>query len=499
MSKRRSKEIKRPIPSIRSRIFLSMLILLSVMLLILWVSQTIFLSQIYQYVKMNEMEKVTKTVTENIGNENFKELLDDVSNDYEICFTVIDITDDGHQIVYSSHSMNDCIIHKLPTEKIISKWYAEASKNGGEITKIITHDEFFDTIYGTEQVPDENELSDSILSVTLSKNDSGNTYLYALNSSVHPVSATIRTIRTQLTTISIIMIAVTCIISFILSKRISSPICNMSKDVKVFSSGNYDVRFAETGTEETVELAKALNHMKDELSKVDKLQKELIANISHDLRTPLTMISGYSEVIRDIPGENTPENMQVIIDETARLSSLVNDLLNVSKLQSGHVPLNIQRINITEAVRSTVARYDKLISHEGFKILFDYDCDVYILADEIRMLQVIYNLINNAINYAGDDKKVTVKQETVDGKVKILITDTGCGISEDDLPFIWDRYYKVDKVHKRARVGTGLGLSIVKSTLTLHSCTFGVSSEIDKGSTFWFEFNIADTDNILCK
>ncbi len=487
MRDRKLKNVNRPIPSIRSRIFISMLILLSVMLLILWISQTIFLSQIYQYVKVNEMKKVTNTVNDNIGNENFKELLDDISADYEICLTVINISDEA-QVVYNSHSLNSCIIHKMPTDEVINKWYLETAKNGGELTKIISREEFRNSVNGASASPDDNEPANCIISISIFEGSDGNTYMYALNSSLDPVSATIRTLRTQLMTISVIMIAVTCIISFILSKRISSPISNMSKDVKVFSTGNYDVRFDESGTEETVELAKALNHMRDEISKVDKLQKELIANISHDLRTPLTMIAGYSEVIRDIPGENTPENIQVIIDETARLSSLVNDLLNVSKLQSGAQPLNLEKINITEAVRSTVSRYDHLVSHEGYKIIFEYENDAYIFADEVRMLQVIYNLINNAINYAGEDKTVTVRQEVKDGKVRILITDTGCGISEEDLPLIWDRYYKVDKIHTRAKVGTGLGLSIVKNILNLHDCTFGVSSELDKGSTFWFEF-----------
>ena len=489
MNDSKNPRVKRPIPSIRSRIYLSMLILVSVMLLILWVSQTIFLSQIYQYVKLNEMEKATYTIRKNIDKENFESILDSLSEDYEICMTVINATN-GAEVVYDNHTLNDCIIHEMSAIEIKSKWFNEAMLNDGEITKIISNDQITGAAHN---VNFDNEFSENcIVCVTTYESDDGNIYMFTLNSSVLPVTATIRTMRTQLMSISILMVAVACIISFVLSKRLSSPISNMSKDVKIFTSGNYDVKFEETGTEETVELAKALNHMKEELSKVDKLQKELIANISHDLRTPLTMISGYSEVIRDIPGENTPENIQVIIDETARLNSLVNDLLNVSRLQSGADPLNIKKINITEAVRKTVERYYHLISHEGFKINFDYDTDAYIMADEIRMLQVIYNLINNAINYAGDDKTVTLKQEIQGGKVKILIIDTGCGISEEDLPYIWDRYYKVDKVHKRAKVGTGLGLSIVKNILNLHDCEFGVSSELDKGSVFWFEFKTVE-------
>ena len=154
--------------------------------------------------------------------------------------------------------------------------------------------------------------------------------------------------------------------------------------------------------------------------------------------------------------------------------------------------MNIQRVNLTNAVYQTVERYSKFKEHNDFIINFEYEDTVYVMADEIRLLQVIYNLINNAINYTGADRTVTVTQTVENGIVKIAVTDTGEGIKEEDLPLIWDRYYKVDKIHKRAVIGTGLGLSIVKNVLLLHGSRFGVSSELKKGSTFWFEFKTVE-------
>ncbi|MBQ8567119.1 MAG: HAMP domain-containing histidine kinase [Clostridia bacterium] len=487
------KQNKKFVPSIRTRIFISMLILTFVMLFIIWLTQTVFLAGMYRYIKTNDMENIASVVGSNLDKENFDLLLDDISAKHETCLTVINVSKDN-EIVYNSHALNNCIVHKMTTDDIIRHWYMEAVKSDNSFVKIISADEFRNSYfdYGSfDNVLPDDGVSNCIISANVTKNAEGDTYLFVLNSSIEPVSATIRTLRIQLISISLLMVAVAGIMSFILSKRIASPIANMSKDVKRMAKGD-PVRFVEAGTEETVELARTLNYMSNELEKVDKMQKELIANISHDLRTPLTMISGYSEVMRDIPGENTPENMQIIIDETARLSSLVNDLLDLSKFQTGVQVLNCRVMNLTEAIRKTVERYEHLISHNGYDISFEYDRDVYIYADEIRILQVVYNLINNAINYTGDDKRVTVRQKVSDGYVKILIIDTGCGISEDELHLIWDRYYKVDKVHSRAKVGTGIGLSIVKNILTIHDCRFGVSSEIDKGSTFWFEFKIID-------
>ena len=223
---------------------------------------------------------------------------------------------------------------------------------------------------------------------------------------------------------------------------------------------------------------------------MDRLQKELIANISHDLRTPLTMIKGYSEVMRDIPDENTPENIQVIIDETERLSALVSDLMDLSRMQSGACEAKMTEFDLTDAVRETLERYDTLVNHRGYSLNFVYDRSAYVLADRGMILQVLYNLMNNAINYTGEDRRITVTQTVKEEWVRISVTDTGEGIEPDQMPLIWDRYYKVDKVHKRATVGTGLGLSIVKGILELHGAAYGVNSTLGQGSTFWFELPI---------
>ena len=196
--------------------------------------------------------------------------------------------------------------------------------------------------------------------------------------------------------------------------------------------------------------------------------------------------------MRDIPGENTAENIQIIIDEASRLSELVDDMFDLSRIQTGVRKPIAELFSITESVRATLHRYRELTKRKGYKIDFVSDADVYIFADKGMILQVVYNLINNAINYSGDSKEILVKQDVFDGKVRISVIDKGEGILESDIPFIWDKYYKVDKQHKRATVGTGLGLSIVKGILELHNATYGVTSVPGRGSTFWFELNVAD-------
>ena len=279
-------------------------------------------------------------------------------------------------------------------------------------------------------------------------------------------------------------------LSFSIAKKISAPIIKINKNARTLATGDYSITFNKDGYSEIAELAETLNYTAKELSKVEELRQELIANISHDLRTPLTMITGYGEVIRDLPGENTPENIQIIIDEAKRLTSLVNNVLDISKLQAGVQTPNLMPFNLTKLIDEIFNRYTKLTEKDSYDITFEKETDVFVNADEIRITQVLYNLLNNAITYTGADKKIIIRQIVKDKKVRIEIIDTGEGISQDDLPYIWDRYYKVTGQHKRAQIGTGLGLSIVKAILKLHNAEFGVNSEIGKGSTFWFELPI---------
>ena len=332
-----------------------------------------------------------------------------------------------------------------------------------------------------------NDVAESIIYVKIVDVDDVE-YVLMVNSVLTPVDSTVTTLKSQLLIISLIMIIVGFVIAIILSASISKSMIRLNEGAQRLAEGDYSVHFDSEDYKEVAQLSATLNYAAGELEKTDSLQKELIANVSHDLRTPLTMIKGYSEVMRDIPGENTPENVQVIIDETERLTGLVNDMLDISKLKAGTIALKPETYNITDSIKTVLMRYNKLREVEGYTIDFDYDREVEIYADEQKMYQVIYNLINNAINYTGDDKKVFVTQKVIDDEIlRFEVKDTGKGVKPEDIPYVWDRYYKDKSAHKRAIQGTGLGLSIVKSVLELHGAKYGVSSAVGKGATFWFE------------
>ena len=227
----------------------------------------------------------------------------------------------------------------------------------------------------------------------------------------------------------------------------------------------------------------------------EQMKATLLRSISHDLRTPLTIIKSYAEMIRDLSGDNPVKRQahtQVIVDESDRLSGLVSDMLDLSKLESGTLKLNISRFDMAETVKEIINRFAVYQHRDGYVITSQCEEEAWVEADQLKISQVVYNLIGNAINYTGEDKTVHIAVHVQRGKVRFSVSDSGEGIPKEEIDRVWERYYKSSQRHKRAAVGTGIGLSIVKNILLLHHAEFGVNSKVHKGSTFWFSLNKAD-------
>lgn len=485
-----------------------MLSFMAILLIILWLFQTVYLDTFYKAIKTNELENALKNVEEFAGDDEFYEAVETIADRYDICILVTDT--EGNQL-YSAEKNVNCAIHKLPSNEL--KNLMERAGENGNVIKIknnagLNFDKYKNSVKGDELMSGEEERNkfkdkmdmmnmpendevESLIIVKLLTLDDGTEYVVFLNSMVTPVSATVDTLRVQLIYISVIMIIISLVVAIIISLRVSKPIIKINDTAKKMAQGDYNVEYEEGGYREIAELSRTLNYTARELEKTESLQHEIIANVSHDLRTPLTMITAYSEVMRDIPGENSPENVQVIIDEAKRLTNLVNDMLDISKLQAGVTTLDAREYNLTKGIKSVIDRYSKLVEQDGYKVYFQYsDEDVMVKADEFKIYQVLYNLINNAVNYTGEDKTVIIRQIVNGGIVRIEVTDTGEGIPPEKIENVWERYYKIDKKHKRAVMGTGLGLSIVKNILKLHDAKYGVISKVGNGSTFWFELKI---------
>jgi signal transduction histidine kinase len=462
------------------------------MLALLWTFQVLFLDQFYKGIKTRELNSTADTLVKNVNSSNLEDLADSLAASNEMCILLLDTS---RNVLVSVDILPDCRIHPIDSLELL-RLYSLALENGGRyMEKNVNQHQMIIAGPSFQVFRPRTDEKESLILVRIIQTPGQSDKILLLNSMISPVDATVRTLEIQLIFVTLIMIGVSFVLSIILSRRLSQPIIRVNESAKEFAKGNYDVNFDGKGYREISELNDTLNYTAHELSKAEGLRKELLANISHDLRTPLTMITGYSEMMRDIPGENTPENVQIIIDEASRLTRLVNDLLDLSKLQAGVQELTVIRLNLSDLMEGILLRYTKLTEQDGYQIEPDIAPDIWVDADESKLSQVIYNLINNAINYTGSDKRIFVKlMHRDDGWVRVEITDTGIGIPPEQLDAVWQRYYKIDRSHKRAAVGSGLGLSIVKNVLELHQAKFGVDSIVGKGSTFWFELPESTND-----
>ncbi|MBO5476827.1 MAG: HAMP domain-containing histidine kinase [Clostridia bacterium] len=323
------------------------------------------------------------------------------------------------------------------------------------------------------------------------KQISDTNYCYVIIMPIDPIDATSTVITSQLIYITVISLIISTIISLFMSRRISRPIMEMNESAKKLGKGDYNVIFEKCGYDELDELADTLNSATTSLERTDEIRRELLANVSHDLKTPLTMIKAYSEMIRDLSGDNKQKreaHLKVIIDETDRLTRLVNDMMDLSKIESGIITLNKEKFNFSQVATSLIDTIKMSNMDTPHEIKYTIPNDLYVYADRTKIEQVLYNLVINAIKHSGEgNRKIDVKVTATQKRVKVEVKDDGVGISKEDLKHIWDRYYKASESFTRNVQGSGLGLSIVKNILLKHSSDFGVDSEVGKGTTFWFD------------
>lgn len=482
--------------SLRVYLSLAFLIFSLVLIAVMWLFQSVLFDAVYRTIEAAQVERCASSIIRNIKNEDLGSIVKEieVQNDMDISIYIVYPFRDGRRLdpVYIPHDFTSS--RTLTDYDTVEEYYRKAVMNGGKVVEKNV-DENPNKPNGQKGPHPPLETNSSELMTCAQLTNTRNVHhLVIVESDIAPDTSVVSTLKIQFIIMTIFIILISVFIAITTSHYVSKPIHNTTKKAKLLAQQNYDLTFSGGNYKELCELNDTLTYSAQELKKLDELRRELIANISHDLRTPLTMITGYSEVMRDIPGENSPENIQIVIDEANRLSQLVNDLLDISKLESGAVAMQNTTLSLTQCIKDIFKRYTKLTEQGGYDIQFEYESDVYIYADELRISQVLYNLINNAINYAGDDKTIIVRQTVTDNEVCIEVIDHGVGIEEDKLPYIWDRYYKVDKEHKQAVVGTGLGLSIVKNILKQYDSKYGVKSALGQGSTFWFTMKTVDKD-----
>lgn len=483
--------LNREKPGIASSIVVYLILFVGFVIFLIWMCQIVLLDTFYENYTIRKINDTARALMDNINNPDLEALADRLGAENDVTVTLLD--EDGDRLINVNHSRYSVVSVMNPVQ--LRELCMKAAADGTATLQYHRVQPFRNDRYNARHfvgsVPDNSSRNGTSLVYLqkISLADGASRYL-VLNAQITPLDSTLSTLQYQLFFITTIVTLTAVMVAILISNRVAMPIIETSEAARGLSSGKFK-RPERAGYREIEDLNDILVQAADDLSKLEKLQNELIANISHDLRTPLTMIEGYAEVMRDIPGENTPENVQIIIDETNRLSSLVAEVMDFSRLQSGTRKMNIAPFNLTEQIRSIVGRISRMTEKDGYVIRYEHDEQICVLGDETGIGQVIYNLIGNALTYTGNDRTVTITLAWADGKAHVAIHDTGKGIPEEEIPLIWKRYYRSAESHRRAVVGSGLGLSIVQNILEAHHTAYGVNSESGKGTSFWFELPIA--------
>lgn len=458
--------------TLRATIWIYFAVFTVAMLMFLWVFQVLSLDQYYEFSVKRNVTMASSLITQNFDRSNpgaVASLVEDIA--YKNKMTIAITDRNGNIITVSDFMGNFSVITSDQGFRLFEYRNRVLMSSTSSIMETVVNERFKTTeiLYG------------ALIPQT--------TYMIFINATFEPIDSTVDIIKDQFVYISALLLFAALWVSLLMSKNLSKPIVQITNSASKMAKGDYAAGFEGGSYAEINELAQTLNYAAQEISKVDTLRNDLIANVSHDLRTPLTMIKAYAEMIRDLSGdkpEKRNEHLGVIIQETDRLSALVSNMLELSKLQSGTMNVEYSKFRLEGFVESVLSRYQHLSEMDGFEFNYESDGDCICYGDRAKLEQVMYNFVNNAINYSGDSRKIIIRTHLLPYTVRIEVVDFGKGIEKDKLPLIFDRYYRGDRT-KRDVVGSGLGLSIVKEILRLHKTKYGVQSEIDKGSIFWFE------------
>ncbi len=439
---------------------------------ILWLLQTAFLQTYYEEMKTREIVRAANAIAGNYGTLDLEEM---------------------RELSYK----DDMFVH-IETESGLVIYTADPGFHGrsemvDSLDLAIVKNKLENSPTGTvsfEMSSRPGKIKTLVYAKLIEDTPEGKIYL-SVFAPLAPLESTVDILTSQLVLVTIISLALAFLLSFFISRKVTKPLIGLSDSAAVLATGKYDVTFDGGHYSEFQRLAETLNYTSRELAKIDRLQKDLIANVSHDLRTPLTMIKSYAEMVRDLSGENPVKrssHLNVIIDEADRLNLLVNDFLMLSQMQSGVTILEPEVFSLKEIAAGILRSYGVLTERESYHINLECDEEMLVFADPHRIKQVLSNFISNAVRYSGEKKEVLVSIERTENGVLCRVTDQGEGIPADELEHIWERYYKVQRNSADGPSGgSGLGLAIVKEILSLHKARFGVESEVGRGSTFWFE------------
>jgi len=446
--------------------------------LILWVFQIELLPNMYQEHRKTMVIEQVNQIGDSLEEPLFSKTVVEIAREDTACIRILRLS--GTEIL-SLDFMPFCNLHNMSKTELMALW-AEAEANGGSLT----------TVYAMNSdrlrrlVPSD---ATAIMYVQIFKSADHQPTAIFYNGPISPINNMLEVLQTELRWITLAAIALGAFMVVWVTRFTVVPITKIIEQTRRLKEQDYTVTFDSNGYQEVAELSELLNETSRTLEMLDKMRRRVLSNVSHDLRTPLSMIIAYSELMRDIPEENTPENVQVIVDEAKRLTDLVNDVLTYPEpYDMVTTGLNCTMFDFAGQCRQVVERYQRFKKTSQSYIRYEGPERLMIWADSTRLTQVIYNLLNNAVSHSGNSPLIVLRMELEDNShiLRVEVADNGKGIPKEKQELIWELNYTESDGEE---FHGGIGLTIVRSILEQHHAQYGVKSEPGEGSTFWFSMD----------
>ena len=494
--------------SLRYRLMLFLCLASAFVLMLVWIFVTQFMQPLYNHYiykhllnQVNTVVSIIESSTEPISTRTLPILDAKVSSSFEASLlsaiqsrkldasnTCFDLADSTLQHVTGFENLYPCLLHEASFTTSIN---GKTSVWNGSVVESLRATVLSQGFVKKELVVDKNASTRQMAVGRVAKNGD-EAYSVIFCTSLARIDEAGVVLGQLMPWIFLCLMAFSVVASWLFSRWFTNPLTKLSHATRQLAEGDYSVRVNVPETDEIGLLAADFNHMAGEVSRAAQLQRDLLANVSHDLRTPLTLIKGYAETVRDLTGDDPDKRtaqLDVIVDETDRLSGLVNSVMELSKMSSGTDKPEKVRFDLSQLCEEVAQRYEAVCAQNGYTLTLELpqpETDCTVCADPAMMERVLHNLLGNAMHHIGPDNVFILRVNAPEkGTVRVEVADHGAGIAKEDLPYIFDRYYRSRS--DAGKVGTGLGLSITKAILQSHGFRFGVNSTLGEGSCFWFE------------
>ena len=448
---------------------------------VLWLLQTVFLQNFYDSMVIRNTKSAAEKIIADGKNENINNEIDELTHNNSI---LVYITDTNGNILYNSDEFSGMKKRGISAENDEMHGKKYGKHQGGYRSLPDGYGEFLEKLSENHILEMQSE-NYYIYGSYIDYYNTEETAVLYVGAAIDAVGASVTIISIQLVWVTALSVAVGFVLSWFIARRFSVPVGILSEKAKKLGEKDYSAEFQKGFCTELDELSNTLDKTNKKLNESRDFQMELLANASHDLRTPLTMIKGYAEMIRDISWEDEKqcsEDVAVILKEADRLTAIVNEIMEYSELKADDSTKDFEKINISQLVNRTAVSFENLKKPDGIIVEKDIEENIFVSGNESRLERALYNLMDNAARYTGDSRKIKISLTAENGRAVLSVRDYGNGIPENELAHIWDRYYTIRM--RKGKGVSGLGLAIVKQTAEIHNGNCHADSEQGKGSNF---------------